>query len=294
MNTSGSTVDPIISVQALAAHLNDADYLIFDCRYDLTQPDAGHRAFAAAHIPGAQYVNLDADLSGVKTGGNGRHPLPAPEDFIATLRRWGVDAAKTIVVYDGAGAMFAARLWWMLKWVGLQRVAVLDGGWQHWLQGGHPRSATTGPRPATNFKAAPDASRLVLVDEVLRHVKTRSAAGRANFQLLDARSPARFRGEGETLDPVAGHIPGALNRFYQDNLNAQGLFKSAEALRDEFLALLGDNPPQAIVHQCGSGVTACHNVLAMEIAGLGGSRLYAGSWSEWCADPSRPVQTNEF
>ncbi len=272
----------LIQVDELKQHLGDADFVIFDCRHDLMKPDAGAQAYAQSHIPGARFAHSDKDLSGPKTGKTGRHPLPEPAQFMAWLGANGVDGNKQVVAYDHAGGASATRLWWMLRWLGHDNVAVLDGGWEAWSKAGAPVTADVPAVKATTFNGrARDVS--VDVNYVLSHL---NAPGMA---IVDARAPERYRGETEPIDPVAGHIPGALNRLYKDNLGADGRFKSAQELRTAFQALLRDRKPEEVVHQCGSGVSACHNILAMEIAGLTGSRLYPGSWSEWCADRSRPV-----
>jgi thiosulfate/3-mercaptopyruvate sulfurtransferase len=273
----------LVSVDVLAAHLNDAGWVICDCRHDLADTEAGSRAYRESHIAGARFVHLDSDLSAPKTGRNGRHPLPDPGKFVRRLGELGVDNAKQVVAYDASGGYYAARLWWMLRWMGHDAVAVLDGGWNAWLKAPHSIAKQVPKIEAARFIArlrtnlACDASA----------VSTR--LGRHGPLLLDARAPNRYRGENETLDPVAGHIPGAANRFFQLNLKADGGFKPPSALREEFNAALGASAPSDVIHYCGSGVTACHNLLAMEVAGLSGSRLYPGSWSEWCADPLRPV-----
>ncbi|HRV76745.1 MAG TPA: sulfurtransferase [Thauera sp.] len=279
MNASYAT---LIGAIELAPHLRDADWVVFDCRADLVDPAFGQRAYGSAHLPGAFFIDLETGLSGPKTGRNGRHPLPDPASLAARLAACGVGNHSQVVAYDDAGGMFAARLWWMLRWLGHDRVAVLDGGLQAWMAAGlalddEPPAA----RPATYTLALrPDRVDARYVHEHL---------GRPDMLLLDARSPDRFRGENEVLDPVGGHIPGARNRFFRDNLDERGCFKQASVLREEFTSLLGAHTPRQVVHQCGSGVTACVNLLAMESAGLTGSRLYAGSWSEWCADPELPV-----
>jgi thiosulfate/3-mercaptopyruvate sulfurtransferase len=261
------------------------DWLVLDCRFNLLNPEAGVAAHAQGHIPGALHAHLDRDLSGPKTGSNGRHPLPSPEAFTQTLRRWGITPATRVVAYDDAGGMFAARLWWMLRWLGHERVQVLDGGWQAWQAAMGPVDQNQAHRQPSEFTPQLRQDWLVKADEVLTNLADPQVQ-----QLIDARAPDRFRGENETMDPVGGHIPGARNRFFQLNLQTDGHFKSAPVLRAEFEALLVDTPVEAIVHQCGSGVTACHNLLAMAHAGLPPTRLYAGSWSEWCADPSRPIE----
>ena len=274
----------LINAGELSAHLDDPGWIVFDCRHDLADIDAGRRAYAQSHIRGARFVNLDQDLSGVKTGSNGRHPLPGPARFCARLAALGLRNSMQVVAYDASGGPYAARLWWMLRWVGHQRVAVLDGGWNAWLKAGRAVTAEIPALTRGDFAGTP---RAITVDA--KYVE--SAIGSADTRVIDARSPDRFRGENETLDPVGGHIPGASNRFFQNNLGADGCFKPAAVLKQEFSALLGATAPQQVVHQCGSGVTACHNHLAMEIAGLSGSRVYPGSWSEWCSDPRRPVAT---
>ncbi|CAH0347818.1 sulfurtransferase [Aquabacterium sp. CECT 9606] len=274
----------LISAAELVALLKqpNSDVLVLDCRFSLAAPQAGQQAYAQGHVPGAVYANLDSDLSGPKTGLNGRHPLPHPDAWLATLRGWGLQPGTEVIAYDDAGGMFAARAWWMLRWMGHPLVRVLDGGWAAWLAHGGAVSAEAPSRSPSQIQLTPHDEHLTRIDFVQTHLGNRGA-----MQLVDARAPDRFRGENETLDPVGGHIPGAINRFFQLNLGADGRFKPAQVLRDEFTALLGSQPVDTVVHQCGSGVTACHNLLAMTHAGLEGSRLYAGSWSEWCADQGR-------
>jgi thiosulfate/3-mercaptopyruvate sulfurtransferase len=273
----------LVSVDELAAH---PEWRLFDCRHDLKDTEYGARAYAKEHIPGALHLHLDRDLSGATTGRNGRHPLPSIEAFAARMSACGVGNDTQVVAYDNEGGIFAARLWWLLRWLGHDKVALLDGGLPGWKRSKRPldnavpaitpASFTPRPRPESMIDAAP------ILD----------ALGSDALLLIDARSPERFAGENETLDPVGGHIPGAINRFYFDNLDDSGCyFKPADELRMEFTAALGNRNPATVVQQCGSGVTACHNLLAMELAGLSGSKLYPGSWSEWCADPSRPVAT---
>lgn len=281
MNASFST---LISARDLAEHLNDPDWVLVDCRFDLSNPAFGGDAYLRGHIPGAYFMDLDRDLSGPKNGRNGRHPLPDPAALTGRLESCGVGNHTQIVAYDDANGMFAARFWWLMRWLGHHRVAVLDGGLQAWGRDVRVFTEHVPQAPASTYTLCLQPHR-VDVDTVLAHL------GKADMVLIDARSPDRFRGENETLDPVSGHIPGAINRPFRDNLGADGCFKQASVLREEFGTLLHGIPPHAVVHQCGSGVTACHNVLAMEAAGLSGSRLYAGSWSEWCADPGRPVAT---
>ena len=274
----------LVSVEELARHLDDAQWVVCDCRHDLAEYAAGRRAYAEGHIPGARFVHLDEDLSGPKTGLNGRHPLPHPHTFALRLGALGIDAGKQVVGYDASGGPYAARLWWMLRWLGHTRAAVLDGGWDAWKAAGLPITTQTPQIEPTTY--TPRTRGDVSVDTAF----VASHLGDAAVTVVDARSPDRFRGENETLDPVAGHIPGALNRFFKDNLGANGTFKSREVLARELGTLLGGRAPKSVVHQCGSGVTACHNLLAMEHAGLGGSRLYPGSWSEWVSDRARPVE----
>lgn len=279
----------LISAADLSRHLQDASWVVLDCRHDLADADAGRAAYAAGHIPDAQFAYLDTELSDKRAGPNGefrgRHPLPASNVFIETLRRWGVNHGSQVVAYDAHGGMFAARLWWMLRWVGHEAVAVLDGGLQTWLAHGLPLSTEAVARQRGNVEPHHSRVTTVSVADVLANLSN------STHTLVDARSPERFRGKNETLDPVGGHIPGAKNRFFKDNLQADGRFKPAEQLHAEFGTLVA--APETGIMQCGSGVTACHNLLAMEIAGLSGAALYPGSWSEWCADPSRPVATDD-
>ncbi|MDR0251016.1 MAG: sulfurtransferase [Burkholderiales bacterium] len=272
----------LITVSKLAAHLDDPDWLILDVRHDLADPPWGRRTYEESHIPSALFVSLDEDLSAPPNGRNGRHPLPPPTPCAERLAHLSVTREKQIVAYDQGPGAFAARLWWMLRWLGLDRCAVLDGGWAQWQAAGLPISAAKETPQPTNFVPQPQ-NITVNADVVLANLSSQT------MTLIDARPASRFRGENETLDPVGGHIPGALNRPFTDNLSADGTFKPAAQLRDEFALLLNEIPTSRIVHQCGSGVTACHNALAMEIAGFSSLRLYPGSWSEWCSDPARPV-----
>ena len=274
----------LVTVSELQAHLFDADWCVVDCRHDLADPTAGRREFAQGHIPGAQFAHVDDDLSGPKTGRNGRHPLPPRDEMTARFRAWGIDDDSQIVAYDAAGGQFAGRLWWLARWLGHERVALLDGGWPQWLAETQWQSREPPARPPGRFSVRTSLERVVDAGTL----RAQLAAGRT--LLVDARAPERYEGRIEPIDPVAGHIPGAVNRFWQANL-ADGRFKPAAQLRAEFEALLGGRAPSALVAQCGSGVTACHHLLALQIAGLPGAQLYAGSWSEWIADPSRPVAT---
>ena len=281
MNTDPS---PLISAEELSARLRDADPpLVVDTGFDLADVEAGRRAWQAGHLPGSIYLHLDDDLSGPKTGTNGRHPLPDRRAFAERLGRLGVTPSTAVVALDRHGGVYAARLWWMLRWMGHADVRVLDGGVAAWQRAGG--ALVTEPSPARPA-APPYPERAPLTasvdaDAIMRRL--------GSLRVIDARAPERFRGEVEPLDAVAGHIPGALNRFHRENLADGGLFKAGERLRDEFRVLLGDRAPDEVIHSCGSGVTACHNLLAMEHAGLAGSLLYPGSWSEWSADPTRPI-----
>ena len=271
----------LISVDELAA-LPAERVLIVDCRTDLADRTKSPQAYREGHIPGAVYAHLEDDLSDLSrmSEGLGRHPLPMEQAFGALLSRWGWRSGMQVVAYDAAGgALAAARLWWMLRLVGIGDVAVLDGGYQAWLAAGRPIETRVPEREASEVSVRYDPTQVLF--------EYRPDA--SDDLLIDARATPRFRGDVEPLDPVAGHVPGARNRPFGENLDAQGLFKPAHVLREEFLALLGNQPAQRIVHMCGSGVTACHNLLAMEHAGLHGARLYAPSWSGWVSDRSRPV-----
>ncbi len=261
--------------------------LVLDCEFDLGDPAKGRDVYAEEHIPGARYVHLDDDLSGRPDGTNGRHPLPDPHVFAQRLRALGLRRGQQVVAYDGNGGHFAARLWWMLRWLGHDAVAVLDGGRQAWLDAGFPLE-TGVPAAAVpgDFVAGPSLTGgIVSARDVLANIDG------GDLVVIDARDPARFRGDPHALDTASGHIPGARNRFLRDNFDAQGKFRNAEELARAFTAVLAGTPPEKAVMQCGSGVTACSNALAMEIAGLKGAKLYPGSWSEWVSDPSRPIAT---
>jgi len=273
----------LVSTEELAAHLDDASWVVFDCRHDLAKPDSGAEDYARSHIPGARFLHLDRDLAAPATGNNGRHPLPDAQTFMQTLGAAGVDAGKQVIAYDAQLGVYPSRLWWMLRWLGHESVAVLDGGYAKWTAEGRPVTAAVPKASPASFTGQPRAL-WVDADAVMRSI------GQPGRALIDARSPDRYRGENEMLDPVGGRIPDALNRFFRDNLDASGCFKPAVELHQAFAALLGNTPPEAVVHSCGSGVSACHNLLAMEIAGLLGSKLYPGSWSEWCSDPRRPTE----
>ncbi len=277
----------LISVSELAARLNEADLRLFDLRHDLMDHAAGRRQYEQSHIAGARYLDNETELAAPRTGKNGRHPLPERAALAALLARHGVTPDTLVVAYDASGGQYAAHLWWMLRWLGHERVAVLDGGWQAWSAAGLAVESGAGPQagPAGASGGLVPGKALtepVDADTVLKNIS------QPGFTVVDARAAARYRGEMEPIDPAAGHIPGALNRPNTDNLAADGRFKTPQELRKEFEAVIGKRAPDSIVHQCGSGITASHNLLAMEIAGLGGSRLYPGSWSEWVSDPSRP------
>jgi thiosulfate/3-mercaptopyruvate sulfurtransferase len=273
----------LVGTTELAAHLDDPAWVILDCRHDLARPDSGAQEYAKAHVPGAHFLHLDRDLAAPPTGKNGRHPLPEPQAFMRKLGAAGVDTSKQVVAYDAKISVYASRLWWMLRWLGHDKVAVLDGGYAKWTKEGRPVSDAI-PQPALADFAGRLRAMSVDAAAVLGSI------GRPGSVLVDARSPDRFRGENETLDPVGGRIPGSINRFFRDNLGANACFKPAAELAGDYRALLGEAAPGTVVHSCGSGVSACHNLLAMEIAGLSGSRLYPGSWSEWCSDPGRPTE----
>ena len=278
----------LIEPAALSAHLADPDWAIVDCRFDLALPEWGAHAWAAGHLPNALYAHLDRDLSGARTALMGRHPLPAIAALTATLARWGIDKEVQVVAYDQGAGAYAARLWWLLRWLGHPQVAVLDGGFAAWERAGLPiEAAATVPAPR-RFTAAPAAG-LVVTTAALARIVAAGALRRGELTLVDARSADRFAGENETLDPVAGHIPGARNHPFSENLAAHGGFLSAPELRRRWADTLRERPVPRLIAMCGSGVTACHNLLALEAAGLTGARLYAGSWSEWIRDPARPV-----
>jgi thiosulfate/3-mercaptopyruvate sulfurtransferase len=274
----------LIAAEALLPLIARGEALLFDCSFDLADPAAGRRAFEAGHIPGARYLDLDRDLSSAPTGTNGRHPLPDPQVLAATLRAAGLRQGAQVVAYDGSGGPYAARLWWLLRWLGHDAVAVLDGGRAAWTAaGGALESGVAADVAEGDFEPGLSLESIVSVDDVVRNLADGA------LLVVDARSPERFRGDPNPIDPVAGHIPGARNRFFADNLDATGRFKAPDLLVSEWRAVLGDTDPGGVVLQCGSGVTACHNALALAHAGQGGAALYPGSWSEWIASPERPV-----
>jgi thiosulfate/3-mercaptopyruvate sulfurtransferase len=273
----------LIDVDALRELMRErAPLVVLDASFDLADAAAGERQFLEAHIPGAQYVHLERDLSGPKTGRNGRHPLPSREAFGRTAGALGITPQTQVVVYDRQGATYAGRAWWMLRWIGHGPVAVLDGGFAAWhAAGGESAGGAQARSGAAAYPLQAATMRSVDVEQLQRSL--------GSIRLVDARAAERYRGEVEPLDARAGHIPGALNRFFQHNLASDGRLKPAQELRREFTALLGAGTGADVVHQCGSGVSACHNLLAMEVAGLTGSALYPGSWSEWSSDPARPA-----
>jgi thiosulfate/3-mercaptopyruvate sulfurtransferase len=278
----------LIEPHALREHLDDPRWAIIDCRFDLARPDWGARAFAASHIPGALYADLDRDLSGPRTALSGRHPLPEPAVLAATLSRFGIDATVQVIAYDQGPGAFAARLWWLLRWLGHHEVAVLDGGFAAWERADLAVSRAIEARAPRHFSARPDARALVGTAEVASAVDS-GALTRREALLVDARSADRFAGENESIDPVAGHIPGARNHPFAGNHDAQGRFLAPAELARAWQQTLHGSAPRQVIAMCGSGVTACHNLLALEVAGLSGARLYAGSWSEWIRDPAHAV-----
>lgn len=277
----------LAGTDVLSRHLDDPDWVVFDCRHDLAAPERGRADYAQSHIPGARFMHLDEDLSAPKTGKNGRHPLPDPERLAEKLGEAGLSARKQVIAYDAQGGMVASRLWWLLRWLGHLPVAVLDGGWTQWTAEGRPQTAEVPRLRAARFEGRARNDCWVGPYFVREHL------GDETTLLIDGRAPDRFRGQNETIDPVGGRVPYARNRFYRDNLDASGRFKTPQALRADFEAILGRTGSRQVVNYCGSGVSACHNLLAMEVAGLPGARLYPGSWSEWSADASRPVASGE-
>jgi thiosulfate/3-mercaptopyruvate sulfurtransferase len=276
---------PLVSAEQLAGHLGDPNWAIFDCRFDLSDVHAGMASYLAGHIPGAHFADLDRHLAGQKTGHNGRHPLPEKDALASFFREHGVGQDTMVVAYDARDSMYAARLWWLLRWLGHPHVAVLDGGLLAWTAAGLP----TDQAVVTVLEHSDFVAQKALVETV--EIDVVANKEEHDLVVLDARAGPRYRGEVEPLDRVAGHIPGALNRPYTDNLDSNGHFLSPEQLNAAFVALVGEHPSSKVVSQCGSGVTACHNLLAMEVAGLSNGLLYPGSWSQWSSDPARPVAT---
>ncbi len=279
----------LISATELAAHIGDPDWVVVDCRHDLMNAAAGRDGYAIGHLPGAVFASIETELSGARQGPDGvfrgRHPLPEKDALVETLRSWGVNNGSQVVAYDAHGGMFAARLWWLLRWLGHEAVAVLDGGMAAWQSIGQPLSVDLPARAPGAITVRAPFVPTVTVRDVMDNIE------KGERTVIDARANDRFRGENETIDPVGGHIPGAKNRFFKDNLLPDGRFKDADSLRADFAPLIKD--PQRAVMQCGSGVTACHNLLALDVAGLPGAALYPGSWSEWVADATRPVATGD-
>jgi len=274
----------LISTQDLNARRNA--FVIVDCRFELAQiarPEAGRQAYAISHIPGAFYAHLDQDLAGPIVPTSGRHPLPDPEQLAAIFRRWGISADSQVIAYDGDNGMFASRLWWLLRWLGHRAVAVLDGGFNAWQKANLPVSVETPATRSGKFVARPQNDMVVSTEAVMQLVK------RSDWRLLDARAPERFRGDVEPIDPVAGHIPGARNHPFARNMDGAGLLLAPQALKTNLSAALDGVASDHSIMMCGSGVTACHNLLALEVAGLTGAKLYAGSWSEWIRDTARPI-----
>jgi len=274
----------LIDPAALDGRLRDPDLIVVDCRFSLKDRDRGHREYLASHIPGAVYADLERDLSGPATGTNGRHPPPDPHILARTLGRLGIDRSTQVVAYDQDDGAFASRLWWSLRWLGHETVAVLDGGLTRWVAEGHATASGEDTREPRTFAGTPRPELMADADEIARLL------GRGGAVIVDARAPERYRGEVEPIDRVAGHIPGAVNHPFKTNVDAAGRFRSVDELREHLRRTIGSSPPERVICYCGSGVTACQNVLAFEHAGYHGVRLYPGSWSEWSSDPSRPVE----
>lgn len=282
-----SVFDTLISVAELSRRIDDPDVVVVDCRFSLADPDQGRRDYALSHVPGAVYAHLDDDLAGPVTEDSGRHPLPNPDEFVATLRRWGVSQHSQVVVYDDAGGGIAARLWWMLRWMGHEPVALLDGGFAGWVAESLPVSdAASSPTPG-NFSGKPATDATLSVGEVQARL-----ASSDDFVLVDARDAARFRGDQEPIDPIAGHVPGARNLPFNEGLSADGRLKSPAELKNLWRRLGVDTAGEWAV-MCGSGVTACHLALSAQISGLTPPRVYVGSWSEWLREPARGVATGD-
>jgi thiosulfate/3-mercaptopyruvate sulfurtransferase len=279
------TYTTLISTAELVPHLPDPDWAIIDCRFSLADPERGRRDYTQAHIAGAVYAHLDEDLAGpIIPGLTGRHPLPTIDFAADKFSEWGIDDRVQVVVYDDAGGAFAARLWWMLRWLGHEAVAVLDGGWPKWKSEGREAREGMAIRSSRRFVPQPRPELLSTTDEI------ESMLHDAGSKLFDSRTAERYRGENETIDSIAGHIPGAISAPYPDNLNPDGTFRSQEELRARFNSLLGSTPPDRTAFYCGSGVTAAHNLLALQHAGMGDARLYTGSWSEWITDSRHPIE----
>ena len=272
----------LISAQSLMEIYGEEQTRILDCRYVLSDPTAGIGSYRQGHIPGSIYLDLSENLSSPIRAGTGRHPLPAADSFAEAIGKWGVADDSTVIAYDDGPGSMAARCWWLLRWFGHQSVYVLDGGLDAWVEQGGPLFDEVGAYPPAQFTGRPQQNHWIDADTLMRAIDD------PDQLIIDARENKRFLGLEEPIDRIAGHMPSAINRPFQHNLWG-GCFKSAKSLRQEFVELIGDAPPSQVIHSCGSGVTACHNLLAMEVAGLSGSRLYPGSWSEWITDPSRPI-----
>jgi len=277
----------LVSTEELNQHLDDASWVVVDCRFTLTDPSAGRVAYEQSHIPGARYAHLDDDLASSVGESTGRHPLPDAQILAKKLGQWGIDSGKQVVVYDDTFGAMAVRLWWLLKWLGHENVALLDGVLPKWIREKRPLTSDLPAVIPTTFEARPR-DELWLSAEELQH-----ALANNEVVLLDARAEERYSGEVEPLDKVAGHVPGAINVPWEDNLDLGGNLLSAEELREFYVEKSGGRSASEVVNMCGSGVTACHNLLAMEHAGLPGARLYAGSWSHWITDAARPVKLGE-
>lgn len=278
----------VVDVETVRGHLDDPAWQVVDCRFSLADTELGRRVYTESHLPGALYAHLDEDLSGpVVRGVTGRHPLPSLEKAATIFSAWGIDENVQVVAYDDANGSVAARLWWLLKWLGHDAVAVLDGGWKAWTQAGLPSTAVV-PEPMSRTFVAKVRPELLMAADAVSQMRVDPT-----YRLIDARTPERYRGEQEPIDPVAGHIPGADNVPFTGNIGPDGRFLTEDALRSRFTALFGTLTTQRVVSYCGSGVTGCHNLLAIAHAGLGDGVLYAGSWSEWIADPNRPIATGD-
>jgi len=281
------TYTTLITTTELALYLADPDWAIIDCRFVLSDPDAGRKAYLANHIPGALYAHLDEDLSGpITPDETGRHPLPTIDTFVQTLSSWGIASQTQVVAYDDMGGLMAGRLWWMLRRLGHDRVAVLDGDWRQWQREQRPVISGKEKRVAQDFVPSPRPEMEASVDEIVADLETR------HYLLCDARDASRYRGEVTGMDPVSGHIPGAISAFFGGNLGEDGCWHSPEILQKRYQNLLGDRNPSDVIFYCGSGVSAAHNLLAMERIGLSGARLYVGSWSHWITNDTRPVETD--
>lgn len=279
----------LIDVATVAAHRGSPDWVLLDCRFELGKPEVGENLYREGHLPGARYAHLDRDLASPPGPASGRHPLPDPAAFAALASRWGIDGNTQVVTYDQGNSFYAARAWWIFRWLGHERVAVLDGGLAAWCAAGLALEQNEVHAAPRQFTARPNADLVVDAAAVLRTVTRAGVAEAGGSRLVDARGADRFAGENETIDPVGGHVPGAVNHHYARNYGSDGRMRDAASLREQWLATLAGVAPGQMIAMCGSGVSACVNLLAMTHAGLGGARLYPGSWSEWVRDPSRPV-----